>query len=791
MNNVSPRAAGLLIRHRWPLLAVAALLTAVAVWPASRLKFDRSIENVFAPGDPLLVSYRRLKRTFGGNEIVLAAYTDEQLFAADGEGIRRVKRVREKLERVPGVKSVLSIDRPLGEQIVQPDSRIAARVRELFAGYTHGSEGETVALACMLLPREETPVGRRETIAGLRDVMRNQLPEPLSPGMIAGEPVMVTDGYRYVEEDGRRLGWATTLLLAVVIVVCFRSLRWLVVPVVIVQLTLLWTKAVLVVSGLRLSMVSSMLTAVVTVIGVATVVHVIVRFRQARSEKLSPENALLQAMTILILPIVWACCTDAAGFGALLVSRVGPIQDFGVMMAIGSLLVIASVALVLPALALWGRFSSDPKRAWGETLLDTQLDRLVGWVEHHPWLIGAGALAATLACATGISRLDVETDFTKNFRGDSRIVRSYAFVEERLGGAGVWDVMLPAPEKLDWQYLRRVRQLEQRLRSEVVVAEDGRTRPGLAKVLSLASAVEATQPGVLKAIDVTNTLPFMSEEQTRQAILAKRNIEMTVALAEMRRRTPTFYAALYNNDPQEGGHWLRIMLRSRERQPSQAKKQLIAEVMRISRQEFPPGEDGRAAEVTGFFVLLTFLIDSMLADQWLAFGVACVGIFLMMLIAFRNPLFAAVALVPNGLPILVVLGLMGWAGLKINMGAAMIAAVSMGLSIDSSIHYITSFQRARADGKDVHSALSSVHHTVGRALIFATLALIAGFSVLCFSEFVPTIYFGALVSLTMLGGLAGNLIVLPLLLKLVTREGASMAGKSTQPKEERVDTASG
>jgi predicted RND superfamily exporter protein len=94
----------------------------------------------------------------------------------------------------------------------------------------------------------------------------------------------------------------------------------------------------------------------------------------------------------------------------------------------------------------------------------------------------------------------------------------------------------------------------------------------------------------------------------------------------------------------------------------------------------------------------------------------------------------------------------------------------MGLSIDSSIHYILSFQTERAQGKSVHHALAAVHHSVGRALIFATLALIAGFTVLCFSEFVPTIYFGSLVSLTMLGGLAGNLVVLPLLLKLVTRE---------------------
>ena len=113
---------------------------------------------------------------------------------------------------------------------------------------------------------------------------------------------------------------------------------------------------------------------------------------------------------------------------------------------------------------------------------------------------------------------------------------------------------------------------------------------------------------------------------------------------------------------------------------------------------------------------------------------------------------------------------MGWLGLRINMGAAMIAAVSMGLSVDSSIHYVIAFRRARLAGLGVAAALTEVQQTVGRAVVFSTLALIIGFSILCTSDFVPTIYFGILVSLAMLGGLVGNLVLLPLLLKLVSRE---------------------
>jgi len=163
---------------------------------------------------------------------------------------------------------------------------------------------------------------------------------------------------------------------------------------------------------------------------------------------------------------------------------------------------------------------------------------------------------------------------------------------------------------------------------------------------------------------------------------------------------------------------------------------------------------------------LTNLIRSMLRDQWTCFAVATIGIALTMWLAFRSLRLSLIALVPNALPIFVVLGGMGWLGLKINMGAAMIAAVSMGLSIDSSIHYVAAYTRARAGGDTSSEALHSVQLMVGRAMIYSTLALIVGFSVLCASQFVPTIYFGALVSLSMIGGLLGNLIVLPLLLQV-------------------------
>lgn len=738
-----------LIAWRLPLMLLAVVLATIAYPAAEQLQFDRSIENFFAPSDPLLTPYRKLARTFAGNEIVLAVYVDEHLFAPDGDGLKRLTKVSDALAAVPGVRATISIDQPLGDEMLQHGNPQADRLRMLFEGYTHDVQGSVAGIVCLLEPDETTGAARESTIEQLRQTIRRQ-----PGGMIAGVPVMIHDGFRYVEADGRRLGWTSTILLGLVITLNFRSIRWVIVPIAVVQWALLVTRATLAWSGMQLSMVSSMLTAIVTVVGVATVIHMIVRYRDARQSDHSPRRSLFIAGTLLAAPIFWSCATDAAGFGSLTTATVNPVQDFGLMMAIGALLVMVGVALLVPALALACRpDAGGPRRTWGENALQSQLHRIADFVRRRPRGVGIVAALATLAAAAGIYRLDVETDFTRNFRASSPIARSYGFIESRMGGVGMWDVMLPAPKKLDWDFLVRTGRLESRLRQEVTVPDtDGIRRPALTSVVSLADMIVAAAPRDLAS--------------ARSSVL--RNALISAGLRLFEKKMPAVIEFLHGEDPElPGQYFFRVLLRSEERQSSAHKKAVIAQVERISREEFPADSDGAGAEVTGLYVLLTYLIDSIIRDQWITFTVATAAIAVMMLVAFRSPILALMALVPNVAPVLVVMGLMGWIGLRINVGTAMIAAVSIGLSIDSSVHYITGFRRARRAGATISAAIDSVQQSVGRAVVFATVALIIGFLSLVLSQFIPTIYFGVLVSLTMLGGLLGNLAILPLLLSLL------------------------
>jgi predicted RND superfamily exporter protein len=223
---------------------------------------------------------------------------------------------------------------------------------------------------------------------------------------------------------------------------------------------------------------------------------------------------------------------------------------------------------------------------------------------------------------------------------------------------------------------------------------------------------------------------------------------------------------------------MRIMLRAYERQSSESKQQLISRVGELARTEFPE------SKVTGLFVLLTFLIESLLHDQWTDLILGTVSLVTIMTIAYRNLWMGIIALVPNVIPIMLLLGGMGWLNFRVNIGTAMISSDTMGLTIHDSIFYLSAFLRARRSGQDFPNALQHVQTEVRQPLLYSNVALVVGFLVLATSHFVPLIYFGVMVSVAIAGGLAVNLMLLPLLLKWTDRPDRTQAAVETPPKSD-------
>ena len=735
-----------LIRLRVPLLIVSLALTVTAVPWAAQLEFDQRIESLYAENDPILADFLRSHRWFGGDEFAILAFEQPDLFAENGAELTDSSRkaladLVEQVNRIPGVNPDSTQD--LASSMKFRFGR--KRVREMLEGILVGRDGKTTAIVARLIPQNETQIPRGATIAALRQLSNAQKSEIF----IVGEPVQIHDMFSYVEEDGHSLFLLSTALLSCVLLIIFRSLRWVILPLCVVFIAIVWTQAILVFFNVRLSMVSSMLNSLVTIISVATVTHVSVHYRELRQEYDRVE-ALRITFQDLLPAVFWTCSTTAVGFAALTISSLTPVQSFGLMMALATLLVLLTTAIVLPAGILVGRFQQDPRSAPGEQHLQQGLGWLATWVEHHPRSLGCCLAVTMILAGLGLFRLRVETNFSKNFRADSPIVRSLDFFENRLGGAGTWEVNFPAPSQLTSEFLDQVRQLTVDIRQ---LRGDGEAQ--VTKVVSLTDG-----------IDLIPAIPLLI-----------RNVDDKLQMLD--RLQGEFVSSLYNADMGR----MRIVLRAREQQTAEKKNALIGQVSSLVNRRFPDnGNQAQAARATGTFVLLTFLIDSLMSDQIWSFGLASLGIFLMMTIAFGCWRIGLASLIPNMFPIVMLLGTMGWIGLRINIATAMIASVSMGLTVDCSIHYLCGYRRCRQRGLSRSDALRETHQAVGRALFLSNLVLIAGFTALTASHFIPLVYFGILVSVAICGGLLGNLILMPLLICFVERETAppgSMAAETT------------
>ena len=308
-----------------------------------------------------------------------------------------------------------------------------------------------------------------------------------------------------------------------------------------------------------------------------------------------------------------------------------------------------------------------------------------------------------------------------------------------MGGAGLIDVVIPAPAVIDKEFLESVDRFQDALRA---IRLPYATEPALTHVLSFADADRAIRSNQLLAI-VSPALRFKA----------------------MKGVMPSFANQMKTAQPdQHGQHYFRIMLRTSQQKTAEEQSELILAIGQTAEEHFSSQQ--APPITTGFFVLLSDLVNGVLEDQAKTFGVAVAFIFVAVLVAFRSVKLAIISLLPNALPIVGLLGALGWLDIRVNMGVAMIAAVSMGLSIDGTIHYISAYLRYKSERVRTAQAIEQVQIRIGPPVIYATAALVAGFGSLCTSEFMPTVFFGMLVGLSMLGGLLGNLILLPVLLTL-------------------------
>ena len=757
-----------LVRIRFVFLVIALIIFAVA-YPVSRqVRMDRSISAMFDPDDDTFRDYAELQAAFGGNAVAIVVYRDANLLSP--EGFQRSANVTQRIETVSGVKGVLSPSvlselvakvRPAGfltgfsnkvPALMRKRDSVARGIDDLFQGYTHSEDHSRAAVVAMLDP-EHPP----ETIESIKEIgasLPRDYPEDISEVSIVGEPVLVHDGFALIERDGAQLATMTVVLLSIVVLISLVDLRFILLSAGVIVWSLTLTRAAMVWFDLGLSLVSTILTAIVTVIAVASVLHLGVRFRIARNRGFDQHRSTVRSIALLLLPILWTCATDAAGFAALRFSRIAPVQDFGLIVALAAVFVFIAVVLLAPSVMMIPNVQAGKKLHQMQRTLARRIRRgclrVASSFVNNKRLGVAITIALVIVSILGVWKSETETSFLKNFRSDSPIVMDYDRVEHSFGGAGVWDVVIDAPDSPSKKYLAHVLAMEAELRS-IRVAGDA----SLSKVISLADAVDV--------VGRARTLRYLSP---------------TIRLRGMRLVMPVFVDALLTPKGEGRRRQLRIMLRSSEHLTASQKTSLITEVERIV-SEFTSGANWNAffvtqeptqqGTVTGYYVMMSRLVSQLIQDQWRCFVASSILIWILLLMATRSWRLATAALLPNLLPVFFVLAVVGLSGQKINMGAAMIAAVSIGLSIDGSVHFLASYRRHRDDDHSQDVSASHAAGNVGVPVMLATVALVVGFSVLATSDFVPTATFGMLVAITLAAGTFINLTLLPAFVSRVDR----------------------
>ena len=740
------------------LLLLAAVGTVIVCIPiAKRLTFDQTIESFFPPDNPDIQLLLQARQDFGGDEFVIVAWEEPGLIRTNPENeipelsegaASRISGLSQKLSELPGVDKdrTRDLERFLRKSPYNKNTR--QKMLKLFDGVLIGPDGQSTAIVLQLLSVKKSPVSRAETVAVIRDTTAATIPG----AAVAGEAVQIQDMFNLVERDGNILYLASLVVLSIMLLVIFKNLRWVLASLGIVIASVTCTRAVLVIAGVQLSMVSSMLNSLVTVISIGTTTHIILYYRELRSE-LDQHAAALRTLRELWHPVMWTVIAIAVGFAALLVSDIVPVRSFAIMMTLGTLIVLLVTLAVLPATFASGSHVPIPGKIRMEDALDRLLEKMAHVIDRHPIGTTIWCLVLVAVTAPGLFIMQIETDFSRNFRESSPIVQSLKFIETHLGPAGSWNVSFDVPDPITTEFLDSTRELTDRLHE-----------------LS-AAGIELDVLSLNDGIDIP----------PRLGNAAKR-------LNMFMNKQPEMVEEFYNPDRQR----MRIVLRSAEQQPTDVKlaqiqqvreivaghfdKQHALDVARVAAAVVAGGAGGTAnipmpppqsATASGLFVLMAHIIDSLLADQIRSFIGASMGTVVCMWIAFRSLRIGLIALVPNVFPIALVTGSLGLLNVPVNIGTAMIASVAMGFTC--SVHYIAVFQKSLPE-VGLTRALQIAQSGVGKAVVLAHIALVAGFMVLTVSEFIPLVYFGALLSLSMIGGLISDLVLLPLLLRWTTKD---------------------
>jgi hypothetical protein len=612
--------------------------------------------------------------------------------------------------------------------------RLGERARQdpLWVGSLISADGQVGAIAIELASSES-----EVSVAVLRALERSLAPWEARGFEFAlvGDPVEFVIAGGDLQADSQRLLPLIALLIAAMLRTLFRSLRIALAALASVGVAGLWSFGLMGWLGWPQTAVTQALAPLVAVVGICNAVHLIARYTSeiAQAEALpAREAALLAAAREIGGACLVASATTAAAFGSFAASPAPCFRHFGVIAAFGvmaglfvcfSLLPVCLARIPLDAGAV-----STTSLAWRRALELVALG-----AQRRAWLVLGGALVLCAFAGVGLARLRVEVDVYHLFGEQTRVVRWIRFVEEHLRRPDTLDVVLSLPEGR--------------------AVEDPEV---LARVGQLAGSL-AGLPGLGQARSLLGPLRWLNRLEHRDDPAFERPAASAAGNARL-------LAQLGQDDPRALDRWL-----SRDRRSLRIQVEVQAGSHSYNRRVLERVQRLLAAgwlrdfraELSGPVKVFVQMVEEAQRTQLSSFASAALVVAAMVAVFLRSLSWALAALLPTLLPVLMTLGAMGLAGVYLDMGTAMIAAVVLGIAIDGVVHLLAPYRRALTAGGQPAEAIRAAVLHVGRASVTSSLALSLGLFVLTLSSWESVASFGFLSGVAILIALVSGLVILP------------------------------
>ena len=799
--------AAILMKPRWVLALVACVCVVAGVY-VPRFSFDASADTLVVEGDPALEYYRQVAARFGGDEFLVLTYTPTDAALFDPEVLQRIRRLHDDLAVLDGVSTVYSIlDAPLlrndhaGANSI-PDDYVTLlepgtdldRAREelvdspLFGGYLISADARTTALRIDLAPaveldallaerdrlralmtpstaqaahltevetrharaRDDYLEQRGQLISTIRDI-RGRYSDSARL-YLGGVPMIAADMIDYVKHDMLVFGVTVLVIVTLMLYFFFRRLRWVVLPVATSMIAAFVTAGWLGFVQRPVTVVSANFIAVLAIVTISLTIHLIVRYREILRATPEIDHAahVAETMRSKFAPCFYTALTTIVAFGSLLTSRIVPVADFGWMMCLGVVFAFAVTYSFFPAMLLViGK--GTPSKTLGKPL--RVVNAALGAAQRRSGVVMIVAVVTFAVAVFGITRLTLNDRFVDYFDAHSDIHAGMRFIDAELGGTAPLDVIVSVSP-----YEAPLLDPEDDFATDEDDAFPERywfTPDKLALIDQLHGFIE-DHAAVGKVISIA-TLDRIGRTFNGEKHLDALQIVAAISAfpESMRNELIAPYAS-----PSTGE--LRISARIIESGPTFSRNQLLLDIHQFAEQEL--GLEASDVRVTGMFVLFNDMLTQLLSSQTSTLLYVLIATFVMFTVLLRSPVLGLIGMVPNILAAAWVLGIMGLAGIPLDMMTITIAAITIGIGVDNTIHYLYRYREEYRQTQEVAEAARRAGASIGRAMYFTSMTITAGFSVLAFSNFMPTVHFGLLAALAMILAIAADLTVLPSLL---------------------------